>query len=116
MPAGVVQALGALRGAAVGLVAATPTLISNSAAATQQAVTAATPVVTQGAALTGKGAVAAKAELTSLCHTVAHAIGGAVAATAGKGTLGTALTHSANGASHAAQSAVNSVASTMGLG
>lgn len=46
---GVVKALSALKGAAIGLAHATPIMVANSAQATQQIVTAATPLVVQGA-------------------------------------------------------------------
>lgn len=55
---GVVKAAIALKGAVTGLAAAVPPLISNSAAATQQLATIATPVATQSVALVGAGLAA----------------------------------------------------------
>ncbi|MEZ4734822.1 MAG: hypothetical protein R3E79_47625 [Caldilineaceae bacterium] len=52
---GTVKALGALKGAGVGLAAAVPALVNNSAIATHQVVTAMTPAVSQAATLAGKG-------------------------------------------------------------
>jgi|688.fasta_scaffold301528_2 hypothetical protein len=128
--------VGALKSAAVGVGAAIPTLVSNGTAATQHLVTAATPVVTKGAILAGKGLVAAghaaeqglvtagalavkgaAAAQNGFSH-LAHAVGAATAtgaATAGaaKGTLGTVLAHSAQGATNAAQSVAGAVLHTV---
>ena len=55
---GVIKAASALKGAAIGLMAAVPPLINNSAIATQQLVTIATPVVAQSMAAVGAGLAA----------------------------------------------------------
>lgn len=81
---GVIKAATALKGAAIGLAGAVPPLINNSAAATQQLVTIATPVVTQGIALAGAGLAAlgvAIAKGTAALKTSLAAAGGAKAAT-----------------------------------
>lgn len=89
---GVVKAATALKGAAVGLATAVPPLLDNSAAATQQLVTVASPLVSQGVTLAGaglaalgmaiaKGTAALKA---SLAATATKAATGAAAAPAAK--------------------------------
>ena len=55
---GIGKAIIALKGAATGLTAAVPPLINNSAVATQQLVTLATPVVTQSVVVVGAGLAA----------------------------------------------------------
>jgi hypothetical protein len=117
--------VGALKSAAVGVGAAIPTLVSNGAAATQHLVTAATPVVTKGAVLAGKGLVTAvHAAEQGLATAGALAVKGAAAAQNGfshlahaagaaKGTLGTVLAHSAQGAANAAQSVAGAVLHTV---
>lgn len=88
---GVVKAATALKGAAIGLAAAVPPLITNSALATQQLVEVATPVAAQGVVLAGagltalgvllaKGTAAAKAGIASLAAAAAKGSTGAAAA------------------------------------
>lgn len=55
---GIVKAAAALKSAAMGLAAAVPTLINNSAVATQALVTVANPAVTQGVGLATTGLAA----------------------------------------------------------
>ena len=55
---GIVKAATALKSAAMGLAAAVPTLINNSAVATQALVTVANPAVTQGVVLATTGLAA----------------------------------------------------------
>lgn len=87
---GIVKAATALKGAALGLAAAVPTLINNSAVATQELVTVATPAVTQGVVLATTGLAAlglaitkgAAALKTGLAAFGAKAATGAAATTA----------------------------------
>lgn len=91
---GTVKAANALTAAVMGLASAAPPLIQHSALATQQLVTAATPVVTQGIAVAGAGltllgvAIAkstAALKVSLGTATPAKAAGGAATASAVKG-------------------------------
>jgi|GEM_PF-1879687 len=121
---GTFKALTALKGAVTGVTASVPTIVSNSALATDQAVVVATPVVTKGlttaghgaivaGAMTAKGLTAAKAGATKLGTMIAGGTTAAVPAV--KGTLGTALAQSPNAIAlpHGGQSAIQPLVQTV---